>query len=147
MLPQRILCPIDFSDGSRSALRAAVDLAKVSSGEITLLHTFPPPRVGNDAMSEIVRGEALAELEAQTQRALAEWRDEALALGAKKVETVALAGTPSEQIVKLAEKEEAQVIVMGTHGRTGIERALLGSVTEKVVRHAPCGVFVVRPQA
>lgn len=147
MLPQHILCPIDFSDGSHSALWAAVDLAKATSGAITLLHAFPPPRVGSDALSEIVQREALAELEAQTQRELAKWRDEALALGATRVDTVALAGPPSEQIVKLAEREKTQVIVMGTHGRTGLQRAFIGSVAEKVVRHAPCGVFVVRPQA
>lgn len=146
MLPQRILCPIDFSDGSRAALKAAVELAKLSSAEITLLNVFPRPTVGNDALSEVVMDEALSSLGADTRARLASWKTDAEALGAKSVETAAASGSPWEAIVKTAEKQKTNTIVMSTHGRKGFQRAFLGSVAEKVVRHAPCSVYVVRPE-
>lgn len=146
MLPKRILCPIDFSEGSRAALRAAAELAQVCSAEITLLHVFPRPSVGSDALSEVVMEEALSHLGTEARGRLASWKAEAEALGAKNVAVAAASGSPWEVIVKTAEKDRTHAIVMSTHGRTGFERAFLGSVAEKVVRHAPCGVFVVRPQ-
>ncbi len=147
MLPQRILCPIDFSDGSRAALRAAVDLAKLTAGELTLMHSFRPPRVGNDAMSELLTRQAIDDIAADVREELADWREEAQALGATKVDTLAIAGSPSEEIVRIAAKAGVDAIVMGTHSRTGFARAVLGSVAEKVVRHAPCSVYVIRGRA
>jgi universal stress protein A len=146
MLPKRILCPIDFSDGSRAALKAAAELAQVCSAEITLLNVFPRPAVGGDALSEVVTESALSQLGADARSRLASWKAEAEALGAKNVAVAAASGSPWEVIVKTAEKDRIQAIVMSTHGRTGFQRAFLGSVAEKVVRHAPCGVYVVRPQ-
>ncbi len=140
----RFLCPVDFSEGSRAALRAAVELAQPASAEINLLHVFASPKVIGDTLAEVATPDAVARLEQEAHRGLAQLKQEAVALGAKKVETGAVAGTPWDEIVKAAEKRKIDVIVMGTHGRTGIKRALVGSVAENVVRHAPCSVFVIR---
>ena len=144
MSTERILCPIDFSDYSRATLRAAVELAAPSSAEITLIHVFPSPKVGADAMAEIVTEEALASFIRDTKEKLAKMQQEAIGLGAKRVEILAVPGIPWDQIVKAAQERKIDAIVMGTHGRTGLQRALVGSVAEKVVRHAPCSVFVTR---
>ena len=61
-----------------------------------------------------------------------------------EVETLVVEGNPAEEILIAAEERDIDIIVMGTLGRTGIQRLLLGSVAEKVIRHAPCPVFVVR---
>jgi universal stress protein A len=76
---------------------------------------------------------------------LAEWKAHAKELGANEVATRVLTGAPWDQIVAAARDDSAiDLIVMGTHGRTGLKHALLGSVAEKTVRHAPCPVLVVR---
>ena len=87
----------------------------------------------------------LAELFAAEDAELAALKAEAHKLGVTEVKALFADGTPWEQIVKLAETDPTiGVIVMGTHGRTGIQRALGGSVAERVVRHAPCTVTIVR---
>ncbi len=144
MLPKRILCPVDFSDGSRAAMRDAVELSKLRSAAITLLYVFRPPVTAVNATSEMLIGEAVGPPEPDAAHELETWKEDALALGARQVDTAAVAGVPWDQIVKQAEKDHAQLIVMGTHGRTGLHRALVGSVAEKVVRHATCSVLVVR---
>ncbi len=63
----------------------------------------------------------------------------------EKIAVYVATGHPAERIVALADQVSADVIVMGTHGRTGIKRLLVGSIAEEVVRRAPCGVFVIRP--
>jgi len=145
MLPQRILCPIDFSDASRAAMKMAGELSKVGHAEIMLLHVFARPSVGADALSEVLLEEATARLAGDALRRLEQWKRDAEALGAKIGKIFAFPGTPWEVIVKTAENESIQAIVMSTHGRKGFQRAFLGSVAEKVVRYAPCSVFVVRP--
>jgi nucleotide-binding universal stress UspA family protein len=144
MQPKRILCPIDFSEGSRAAMRDAVELARPRSAAITLLYVFRPPVTAVNATSDMLIGEAVGPAEGEARRELDTWREDALALGATQVETALAPGIPWDQIVRQAEKEHVQLIVMGTHGRTGLHRALVGSVAEKVVRHATCSVLVVR---
>ena len=141
MQSQRILCPVDFSDCSGEALRAAADLAKQSGGALTLLHVYSAASFA-DAGPAFT--EALDQLKASAERALAGWRRDAELRGAQKVDTYAILGVPWEEIVALARSRESDLIVVGTHGRTGLKHALVGSVAEKVVRHAPCSVLVVR---
>jgi len=141
---QKILCPIDFSPGSRLALRAAVRLASAANAELALAHVwdlpvFPSTDDGPGAPA-IVRL-----LEEEQERALAAVVKEASELGARRVSSRLLEGAPWDQIVEAARAEPAcDLIVMGSHGHTGLSRFLLGSVAEKVVRHAPCSVLVAR---
>ncbi len=137
----KIMCPVDFSDHSREALRVAAEQARASSAPLVLVHTWRPPLVGEFQFAPVtIQGMAESE-----QRELDSWRGLATELGAPQVETRFLTGAAWDQIVKLARDDRAiDLIVMGTHGRTGLKHALLGSVTEQVTRHAPCAVLVVR---
>lgn len=143
---KKILCPIDFSDCSREALRFAVEIAKPAAAAVTLVHVWHFP-------SYVFPGEAplpgnLAhEIAADAAHQLAVWKGEAEKLGPVRLSTTLLEGIPWDRIVQTLQKDPSyDLAVMGTHGRTGIKRVLLGSVAEKVVRHAPCPVLVVRPR-
>jgi nucleotide-binding universal stress UspA family protein len=140
MWPARILCAIDFSPGAREAARVALALAATSGGEVTLFHSFDLPlaAAGEAAMT----GAATLEgLERETDAGLRAWREE---LGGDRIQIAHGLGGAAETIARHAGDHRFDVIVIGTHGRTGLKRVLLGSVAEQVVRHAPCPVLVVR---
>ena len=140
----KILCPIDFSAGSREALKSAAALAVESSAPLVLVHVWEPSpwAIGGEAF---LSPEVIQEMVDSAEAELARSKDQARALGAKEVAVKFLTGVAWDQIVSAARDDSAiDVIVMGTHGRTGLKHALLGSVTERVVRHAPCPVLVVR---
>jgi nucleotide-binding universal stress UspA family protein len=141
---KQILCAIDFSDSSRQAMRAAVELARDSGASLTLFHVWHVPAL-------FVFGQAplppdiTADIVADATRGLAQWKSEAEKLGAKRISTRLAGGIPWHEIVEaLKRNREYDLVVMGTDGRTGLKHSLLGSVAEKVVRHAPCPVLVVR---
>jgi universal stress protein A len=140
---KKILCPIDFSEGSRSALRAATTLATQNAGEVVLVHVWTPPIMAM-ATQAPVPGEALQQM---YETAEADLAAAAAALGKQGVRTTTqiLEGSPWAMIVEASRNDRAiDLVVMGTHGRTGLSHALLGSVAEQVVRHARCAVLVVR---
>ena len=141
----KILCPIDFSPGSREAMQLAAKLAAESKGEVVLLHVWHPPYISS---AEAPIPEALMmQLRTDAENELARWKAELEKLGTRATAKLAI-GAPWDQIVALAKDDPAfDLLVIGTHGRTGIKRALLGSVAEKVVRHAPCPVLVCRSRA
>jgi nucleotide-binding universal stress UspA family protein len=144
---KRILCPVDFSSFSKAALAEAASLAQGMGSELCLLHAFLNPAyvlpmsgyVGptSDMLTKI-RQQLCEELEAQA----APYRKQAI-----KAETLVLEGTPYQAIVDHAKEWHADLIVMGTHGRTGLSHALTGSVAERVVRLAPCPVLITRHEA
>jgi nucleotide-binding universal stress UspA family protein len=142
---QRILVPVDLSVHARRALAHAHEIAEESGAEIHLLHvaqSFPdygsveaPP--GSETLSEAERREL--------ETALAEIAGEVL--GDDRPVTLhveAGLGNPAVLVLDLAERLDADLIVLGSHGRSGIRRFWLGSVTEKVVQLAPCPVFTVK---
>jgi nucleotide-binding universal stress UspA family protein len=143
-LIRRILVPVDFSEHSRDALRYAVDLGSVFDAELVLIHVVESMAYPADL------GYALApipQLERElTERGKAEL--ERLAretVGGKlAVRLHVPAGRPFVEIIKAAREFEADLIVIATHGHTGVEHILFGSTAEKVVRKAPCPVLVVR---
>jgi universal stress protein A len=140
--PHKILCAVDFSPGAREAAQAALDLARNSGGAVTLFHAFDLPSSPIDAAH--TGAAALAPLEHETDAALAALRADLTRDGGPRVLTAHGLGAAAETVVRHAREHGFDVIVIGTHGRTGIKRAVLGSVAETVVRHAPCPVLVVR---
>jgi nucleotide-binding universal stress UspA family protein len=138
---RNVLFPTDFSDSSRRALRYAVELVRESAGSLTMLHVW-------DIKAYSIKGETvslLSDIAAEAARLLADWKREAEELGAKQVATAVVEGIAWDKIVETARKESGfDLVVMGTQGRTGLKHALIGSVAEKVVRHAPCPVLVIR---
>lgn len=141
-----ILCPVDFSDASREAMRTACRLARESGGTVALLHVVQLP--ASVFASELPMAvPPPADLEAEAARELEPWRREAEALSGRGVECRVQTGVPWDAIVAALRAGRHDLAVLGTHGRTGLKHALIGSVAEKVVRHAPCPVLVVRPRA
>jgi nucleotide-binding universal stress UspA family protein len=138
---EKIVCPTDFSDASRGALRYAVDLAKKFDAELTLLHVYQVPGYTLPEGMVVAGPATLTELANEVDAALAEWKAEAAGLGCDKAVTATAMGSTHQEIIKAAEGFD--LIVMGTHGRKGIKHALLGSVAEKVVRGARCPVLTL----
>jgi nucleotide-binding universal stress UspA family protein len=142
---KRICCPVDFSDASRAAMEVAADLARRAGASLTLLHAYPIPGYTFPDGSVVASARMMQELADQAAKHLAEWRREAEALGAAPVEAVTAAGEPASEILGHAARHGIDLLVLGTHGRSGLEHALLGSVTERVVRKARCHVLTVHP--
>ena len=145
---KRICCPIDFSDASRAAMEVAADLARRFEADLMLLHAYPIPGYTFPDGSVVASPKMMQDLADQAQKHLEEWRLEAEKLvGAPRVTSEKAVGEPAAEILEAAKDTRADLIVMGTHGRTGLEHALMGSIAERVVRRANCPVLTVRPQA
>ena len=140
----RILVPTDFSAGSERAWAAARRLAARLGAELVLVHVLveaPPYSEGPFTMKE-ARGVFDAARD-WAEKTLGEWGATAAA-AAISARWVLLTGVPYKEIVAAAASERADLIVIGTHGRGGLDRALLGSVADRVIRLAPCPVVTVR---
>ena len=145
MLPfKKILCPTDFSDPSYEAIKVAGELAYHFASELCVIHVVssvpvipmgPGPSAFNISQYE-------QELEASSKKSLEEivhqleWKE-------LKVRLIALRGNAADEIVRIADEENVDLIVIATHGRTGLDRWIFGSVAEKVVRLAKCAVLTV----
>jgi nucleotide-binding universal stress UspA family protein len=141
-----ILVPTDFSDPSIDALELAVEMARRFGASITLFHAQEMPTyVFPDAVMPVTP-QVVAELEKSSQSELDRLAGRVRSAGVP-VSTRSVVGPNDAEICRYAEEMGADLIVMGTHGRTGLRHVLLGSVAEKVVRRAPCPVLTVRPQA
>jgi nucleotide-binding universal stress UspA family protein len=142
---KKICCPIDFSDASRAAMGVAADLARRFGGSLTLLHAYPVPGFTFPDGSVVASSRMLQELADQAAKHLGEWRREAEGLGAPSVTATTAIGEPAAEIVGYAKEHAIDLLVLGTHGRSGLEHALMGSVAERVVRRARCPVLTVHP--
>ncbi len=142
--PQRLLVPIDFSAHSGGALAVAADVARRYGASLQLLHVLelpplpafygPPP----DASStERLRAQAVAELRALAQGVVG--------AGGPSWEEAVVPGLAAEEIVRFAAETESGLVVLPTRGRGGVDRLLLGSVAERVLRMASCPVLTLRP--
>ncbi len=133
---RQILCAVDFSEPSREALRFAAELAKQGGATLTVMHVYAKHAPADDR--------AVEEKVDQLRPALTEWQETARALGAPRVEVAWEEGRAWQAIVRRAAEQHHDLVVVGTHGRTGLEHVFLGSVAERVLRHAPCSVLAVR---
>ena len=143
---KKILLPTDFSDYSKAAAAYASEFADRFGAELHILHVlqdlvamvpepglaFPPP------------GDYMQELQESAEKALAQLPQPPLK-DASRVIRETRQGPPFVEIIRYARESEIDLIVMGTHGRSGLAHILLGSVAEKVVRKSPCPVLTVRP--
>jgi nucleotide-binding universal stress UspA family protein len=141
---RRILCPIDFSDHSRDALRHAIAIARWYESTVTVLYVFSPAPVasfgpGAVAFEPIVLTAVDQDQLLADTKAFAE-TDSAPGV---KIEAVVREGNTAGEILELANDMNADLMVIGTHGRSGFERLFLGSVAEKVLRKAICPVMTV----
>jgi len=139
MLTKTILFPTDFSDASKTAFQYAVDYARLANAKLLIVHVHEP-------VLPIIGGEIAYLPPQDTDPQL---RKEALHAIVPDVANIEyahrlLSGDPASEIVNLAKSEHADLIVLGTHGRTGLERLLMGSTAEQVLRRAPCPVLAVK---
>jgi len=143
----RIIVPTDFSSCSEEAWRLAQRLAGMSGAELVLTHVLteaPLFREGPFIMPKV--REVFEAARSFADAALEEWAAKARAEGLS-ARAALRSGVAYQEIVALAGDERADLIVIGTHGRGGIDRALLGSVADRVIRLAPCPVLSVREPA
>jgi nucleotide-binding universal stress UspA family protein len=159
---QNILVPIDYSEHSQQALQWGASLAEKYGAKLLLLHVIPRAveevfREGGTFVSPTSSFHEVKTLDIQPSRRqpliidLVDTADPALRdFAAKHLKDMTpgqvkiAVGTPAEEILRVAREEKADLIVMGTYGRTGVRHLLLGSVAEAVTHHAPCPVFTVR---
>ena len=141
---RRILVPTDFSDGSYVALAHALRLARLHRAEVALVHVVEAHAETGLGIEVIGWGENAPHRVDEARAALRELIDD-VGVPEVPVEYYALIGLPAPGVLGTAERLGADLVVMGTHGRTGVRRLLMGSVAEKVVQFAPCPVFVVKP--
>ena len=143
----RILVATDFSPASRPAFRTAVDLARAQRGRLTIVHVLPS--VAPMGVEGYVSARMYEEMEASARR-WAQKRLDRLVAEARSVRVAArpllLEGAAHEAIARAVRSERADVVVIGTHGRTGLERVFVGSVAARVIGTAPCPVLTVRPR-
>lgn len=139
---QQILLPTDFSDSSEQARSYACEFAKRFGAKLHLLHVVQPI-----ALPAYIGPlpETITEPEEAARKELKEWEHPAFQ-EAKEVVRIVKTGPPFVEIVRYASDNNIDLIVMGTHGRSGIAQALMGSVAEKVVRKASCPVLTIHPK-
>ena len=139
---KQILVPIDFSDCSKKALQYALPLAKEHGATLTLLYVVPPAygaaEYGVVDYTELEAGLRTSGEKELANLAAAEVRGEVPA------DTLVRVGSPTQEIIQTARNLPADLIILSTHGRTGLQHVFLGSVAEHVVQRAPCPVLVVR---
>ncbi len=140
----KILVPVDFSEHSKRALAVAADLARRYEASLGLVHVFQPVLYSVPESYMVYTQDQLPNLLAELEKLLEQAKHDVLAAGALQVTTAVLQGIPHVEVIRAAQEGKYDLIVMGTHGRTGMAHALLGSVAEKVVRKAPCPVLTVR---
>jgi nucleotide-binding universal stress UspA family protein len=144
---RKILVPVDFSPSSGVAIRHALDFARAFGGTVVVLHAWEVPVYLRPDLT-VWAGEVSATLAEQVrvgaEHAMRDFARENGFYGNELVTCRIVQAPPYHAILTAAEEGQFDLIVMGTHGRTGLSHVLLGSVAEKVVRHARCPVLTVR---
>jgi nucleotide-binding universal stress UspA family protein len=145
---QHIVVATDFSKASERAVAAAAVLARQNEAKCTLVHVFDPEAFAPRAGAYQLHSESMTvepEVEQAIHEELRRVAEERLKDAPTVKTALVLARNAANGIVDYAKKEDADLIVIATHGRSGLSHFLIGSVAEKVVRHAPCPVLSLRP--
>lgn len=141
---RRIMVPLDFSEPSKNALRYAVSFAKHFGAELVLVYVIEPMVYPPDfSFGQVGIPNIEKELRERGQKELGRLIQADVA-GQVVARSVIRTGKPFLEIINLARKEDVDLIIIATHGHTGVEHIIFGSTAEKVVRKAPCPVLVVR---
>ncbi len=141
---KKILVPIDFSDYSKSALRYSVNFAKSFNASITLIYVVEPIIYPPDfSMGQIAIPTVNTEWDERAKEELDKLAKNEIPAEVK-VKTLIKTGKPFVEIIETAKEEDTDLIIIATHGHTGVEHILFGSTAEKVVRKAPCPVLTLR---
>jgi universal stress protein A len=146
----RITYATDFSPASRAAFSQALRLAKATGGELTILHVLPTPAslfVAGGYVTQETWDLIEADLRSRAGQEMDALVKEAVDAGVRATPQFVDGGIPAEAIVRTAEHDKADILVLGTHGRTGVMKVLLGSVAARVVGTASCPVLTVRMPA
>lgn len=144
-MTRRIMHPSDFSGASRGAFAKAVEMAKANGAELTIVNVLSPvvPAPGDGYISPKVYDEIASSSRAWAQKQLAKLVAKAKARGAR-ARGMLMDGIAHEQILRAAKAKRADLLVLGTHGRSGLAKLFIGSVAGRVVSAAPCPVLTVR---
>jgi universal stress protein A len=142
-LINKILVPTDFSDCANRALEYGAEVANRFAAPLVLVHVYANPVMAVPDGFVMMTPVDMASMLAQLEQGIGQARQRAQALGVAKVDTRVLEGTAWQEITRVANDTHCDLIIMGTHGRSGLAHLLLGSVTEKVIRHATCPVLTV----
>ncbi len=137
---EKVIAATDFSEASLPAIETAFNLLLGETGKLYLAHVLDLPS-GVDPMGSA--GPSENEFRRDALEKLAGYIPEN-ADSSLEIESVVLRGTPAKALAEFAQKSEADLIVVGTHGRSGLARLLLGSTTESLLRKAPCRVLVAK---
>lgn len=141
---EKILLPVDFSDYSELACEYALTLGRMFGSSVQVLHVinepvdlrgFYVPHLSFEQLEKEIETGASKMLEAFCQNHLKDYTT---------FETMVVTGVPYEEIIRTATEQESSLIVIGTHGRTGLDHLIFGSTAERVVRSAPCPVLTIR---
>lgn len=144
LMIKKILVPIDFSDYSKSALRYSVNFAKFFNASITLIYVVEPIIYPPDfSMGQIAIPTVNTEWDERAKEELDKLAKNEIP-AELKVKTLIKTGKPFVEIIETAKEEDVDLIIIATHGHTGVEHILFGSTAEKVVRKAPCPVLTLR---
>jgi len=143
MLISRILVPTDFSADADAAFRYASELARPFHAEVHVLHVVDNPLSAGMWSSDVYTAEIVG-LQIDLVHDAEERLARSVPSGAESVTTEVRTGSPTRQILDTARERGIDLIVMGTHGRTGVAHVVMGSVAERVLRQAPCPVLAMR---
>ena len=141
---EKILVPVDFALHSAEAIRRAVDLAQHYSASLTLIYVYEPLDYALPEGYALYTPEQTGQLMDDFKERLLQAQRDVEAMGVSSVESHVLNGAAALEIVDFARERGFDLIVMGTHGRTGLSHLLMGSVAERVLRTAHCPVLTVK---
>lgn len=141
---KKIVCALDLSDLSERVAQYAISLAKAYDGEIIVIYATPPMNqyAALDVHPNAIEG-FMTEIAAKAKKQMEKTMTTLFA--GLKASALIESGSPAEEIVRVAQENKADVIVMGTHGRKGVDLILFGSVAEKVVKSSKTPVLTIHP--
>lgn len=141
---KKILVPIDFSDYSKNALKYAVNFAKIFNAEMFLIYVVEPVIYPPDfSMGQIAIPSATLEMDERAKEELTKLAQQEIPAEIKR-QVIIKTGKPFVEIIETASEDDIDLIIIATHGHSGVEHILFGSTAEKVVRKAPCPVLTIR---
>jgi nucleotide-binding universal stress UspA family protein len=139
---RRVLCPVDFSDTSGNALRYAGAVATWSGAVLDVMHVIPDPAASRAAIDSAVPAELATQMRAAAEASLRRFVDDANVNG--RVASLSVrSGHPVSEILEHARSIRPDLLVIGTHGQSGLSRFLMGSNAERVIAHAGCPVLTI----